>query len=213
MHPILVWLMVGAFVVALAHLGTRKRKLSAQEEREEQELLHQIDAGARLPDGRIACIICGELATHHVPMLGESLFTHLIPFRDLFAVAALYRAKIAYDLPQACCGVCHNALLSVINEQCAEFRRDNARHAAEQERRVAMLRSGGIHVQVKEQHERTRKTLTAAYERVSVIMVQPMTPQLPEARPIQDDDVVVSVRPQTTNGASADEPPVDATTN
>lgn len=158
-HPLLFWGFVicavaaaGALFVFEKKRSDERRILEDEQERireeERQRLMDaEIGTGKRLPDGRVACIICQVApATRPMPDIGLSRLEYLNPLRSLYGAVRLYRrtrgARRQEDV--VVCAIDHDVMCFMIDEELVGCRRAVTAFASNVDRHVARIRGGAL---------------------------------------------------------------------
>lgn len=191
-----VWLIVAIGITIAAIVMAIFRHFRRDDEREEDRILkEEIATGKRLPDGRLACIICGDLpAKHRLPTVGVSLFERANPLRDLYGTVQLYR-RVEDDENEVCvCSGDRDLYASLIDDQLAEIRRLSAQFRMAMNRRVSRIKTGELILVA-------RKERSEAIREIEAVILEDGPASPPLLTRAFEDEVAVSSS-QTTNGKS-----------
>lgn len=175
MHPAFLWavILTGAFLViaAAGWLGRlRNARIEAEQRRQGEIVEQEIADGLRLPNGKIACVVCREAeATAWLPVIGTSFIDRLNFLRDLYSTTPLYRRRDYISEHRAVCAKDRDLVASIIDEQLADIRHRTAAFTAEQERHVAALRSGDILQMARAEHVRAAVRISRAVQVVPLL--------------------------------------------
>lgn len=183
-HPVFFWGFVLLFVGALGALlyfskrrSDERRVIEEEQERvrdEEQRKLvdAEIVAGRRLPDGRVACVVCQVApATMRMPDIGLSALERLNPLRSLYGAVRLYRRTAGkHSQDPMICAIDHDVMCSMIDEELVACRRAVTAFCTNIDRHVARIRGGALIPRARQEAESRNaplRPLEAAYAPLS----------------------------------------------
>jgi hypothetical protein len=175
---------VGALVLLLALLRSRRVRKEAQLEEAEREKKVQegIDQGvlARDPlsgDVYARCIVCGGKATTYSPITGKSWMDRIPLLNQLFSLPPRYTIVDNEEDAFQYCKVHKEVAVKKLEQFHAALRAERSQFNSQQADKVAQMDAGGLHQVVLEQHKVGMELLEQRKEKLGEV------PMLPPAAP------------------------------